>query len=240
MIRAIRAAVGPTPLISVDTFFASVAAGAMRAGANMVNDVTGGKGDGEGMATFLAQCYSEGGCVPYVLMHSRGSTLEGGVGVSGGSTTLSGQEDKLPADFPKEGGTCQATVEGTVRDWLEENALEMCRGKVCMPRWDMILDPGLGFSKTPQQSRALLRRGRLNGGLPLGYATLYGPSRKGFLVCSGGGGRGSEEPKQRIWGTAAAVTAAVVGGADIVRVHDVEEMVKVCATADSIFRTSPI
>ena len=61
MIRAIRAAVGPTPLISVDTFFASVAAGAMRAGANMVNDVTGGKGDGEGMATFLAQCYSEGG-----------------------------------------------------------------------------------------------------------------------------------------------------------------------------------
>ena len=238
IIKSVREAVGGQALISVDTFYGSVAEGAVRWGANLVNDVTGGGGDAPGMRAFLAS--SPG--VPYVLMHSRGNTEEG---ISGGSTVYS------PPPIPGHPlGEAVAVVEH-VRGWLGERA-GVLEAQVGVPRWDIILDPGLGFSKTPLHSRALLKRGRKEGGLPPGYATLYGPSRKGFLtptpptnsgtggVAAGGGGSGGSPspslPKDRVWGTAAAVTAAVCGGADFVRVHDVKDMVQVVATADAIYR----
>ena len=61
MIAALREALGPSPLISVDTFYGSVASGAVEAGADIVNDVTGGEGDPEGMPVFLGARYREGG-----------------------------------------------------------------------------------------------------------------------------------------------------------------------------------
>lgn len=61
---------------------------------------------------------------------------------------------------------------------------------------------------------------------------LVGCSRKGFI----GNITGVAEPKDRIYGTAAAVTASIRGGADIVRVHDVQEMVQVAKMADAIYR----
>jgi len=101
-------------------------------------------------------------------------------------------------------------------------------------RWRIILDPGIGFAKTGIQNIEILRNmDELRdwpglGGLPW----LVGSSRKNFI----GKITGIKEPKNRILGTAATVAAAVQGGADIVRVHDVPEMIQVVKVADAIWR----
>jgi len=80
----------------------------------------------------------------------------------------------------------------------------------------------------------LLRRlGELRGWEGLrGIPWLVGSSRKGFI----GKVTGVKEPRERVWGTAATVVAAVQGGADVVRVHDVKEMGLVARMADAIWR----
>ena len=103
-----------------------------------------------------------------------------------------------------------------------------------VPETQIILDPGIGFGKSYSQNYELLAR------LPelarLGFPLLVGTSRKSFI------GRALEsvlesspvpEPS-RVWGTAATVAASVLGGAHIVRVHDVAEMVQVVRVADAI------
>ena len=91
----------------------------------------------------------------------------------------------------------------------------------------IIIDPGLGFAKRAEHTCAALAAiGRLAS---LGRPTLVGPSRKSFLTEEADGG-----PADREWGTAAAVTAAVLEGAHIVRVHRVREMVQVVRVADRI------
>lgn len=101
-------------------------------------------------------------------------------------------------------------------------------------RWRMILDPGIGFAKNQQQNLALLRGLndlRRQPGLR-GFPWLLGTSRKAFV----GRVTGVETAEERQWGTAATVAAAIHGGADIVRVHDVEEMAQVAKMADAIWR----
>jgi 2-amino-4-hydroxy-6-hydroxymethyldihydropteridine diphosphokinase / dihydropteroate synthase len=102
-------------------------------------------------------------------------------------------------------------------------------------RWRIILDPGIGFAKTGKQNLEILRRfEELKDFEGLrGMPWLVGVSRKGFI----GKITGVEEASARSWGTAAAVAAAVQGGADIVRVHDVDEMAKVVKMADAIWRS---
>lgn len=92
----------------------------------------------------------------------------------------------------------------------------------------IVLDPGLGFAKRSEHSLAALARLPVLG--RLGYPLLVGPSRKSFLTA----GLGDVPPADRIWGTAAAVAAAVLLGADIVRVHDVAAMVQVVRVTDAI------
>lgn len=101
-------------------------------------------------------------------------------------------------------------------------------------RWRMILDPGIGFAKTGAQNLEVLRRfGELRAFKGLeGIPWMIGTSRKGFI----GTVTGVKEPRERVWGTAAAVTAAVQGGIDIVRVHDVLEMSQVVKMADALWR----
>lgn len=101
-------------------------------------------------------------------------------------------------------------------------------------RWRIILDPGIGFAKTQDQNLEILRRLdelRAWPGLQ-GLPWLVGSSRKGFV----GRITGVKEPRARVMGTAATVVAAVVGGADVVRVHDVEEMAQVVMMSDAIYR----
>lgn len=101
-------------------------------------------------------------------------------------------------------------------------------------RWRIILDPGIGFAKTGAQNLELLRRLEELRAWPglQGLPWLVGTSRKSFI----GKITGVEEASQRVWGTAATVAAAVQGGADVIRVHDVREMALVATMSDAIWR----
>jgi dihydropteroate synthase len=96
----------------------------------------------------------------------------------------------------------------------------------------IILDPGIGFGKSFAQNYELLRK--LPQLAKLGYPLLVGTSRKGFLGEALSRNGQSAPPEERIWGTAATVAASILGGAHIVRVHDVEEMAKVGKVADCL------
>jgi dihydropteroate synthase len=95
----------------------------------------------------------------------------------------------------------------------------------------IIIDPGLGFAKDATQSCQLLAR--CDELAEIGHPMLVGPSRKSFLSRTAGG---SVPAAERDWATSAAVTAAVLAGAHIVRVHAVREMVQVVRVADEIRR----
>ncbi|MDQ2853819.1 MAG: dihydropteroate synthase [Chloroflexota bacterium] len=131
--------------------------------------------------------------------------------------------NKEVAEYPR-------GVFAEVTDWLAD-AVEDAVG-AGMARERIIVDPGIGFGKTPAHSIEILHRlGELKqalGGLPL----LVGTSRKrviGELL----GGAGADE---RLEGTAASVALSIAHGADIVRVHDVEEIMKTVRVADGIVR----
>jgi dihydropteroate synthase len=92
----------------------------------------------------------------------------------------------------------------------------------------LLIDPGIGFGKSFEQNFELLAR--LWEFAELGLPVVVGTSRKMFVGNALGGAAASE----RVWGTAATVTAAVLGGAHIVRVHDVREMAQVVKVADAM------
>jgi dihydropteroate synthase len=98
----------------------------------------------------------------------------------------------------------------------------------------IVIDPGIGFGKSAEQNFELLQK------LPelarLGYPLLVGASRKGFI----GKALGGAPEAGRIWGTAAAVAASILGGAHIVRVHDVAEMSQVAQVTDAVLRPRAI
>ena len=106
-------------------------------------------------------------------------------------------------------------------------AMERAR-RAGIGRSRVILDPGIGFGKSMEQNCEVLAR------LPelarLGCPLLVGTSRKSFIAKLLGG-TGEDN---RVWGTAATVAAAALGGAHIVRVHDVREMAQVVRVADAI------
>jgi dihydropteroate synthase len=96
----------------------------------------------------------------------------------------------------------------------------------------IILDPGIGFGKSFEQNYELLEK--LPQLAKLGYPLLVGTSRKGFLGATLARNGQPAPPEGRIWGTAATVTASILCGAHIVRVHDVSEMVQVARVADCL------
>jgi dihydropteroate synthase len=93
----------------------------------------------------------------------------------------------------------------------------------------IIIDPGLGFGKFRSDNFKLLKY--LAEFAILGRPILTGPSRKSFLAQDS-----DEGPQDRLEGTAAAVTAAVMNGSHLVRVHDVKAIRRVVAVADAIVR----
>ena len=98
----------------------------------------------------------------------------------------------------------------------------------------IIIDPGIGFGKSYPQNYELLAR------LPelarLGYPLLVGTSRKAFISRA----IGSTAATNRAWGTAVTVAASILGGAHIVRVHDVAEMLQVARVTDAILNPKSI
>jgi dihydropteroate synthase len=112
---------------------------------------------------------------------------------------------------------------------LRERLTTAASAGVAMDR--VIIDPGIGFAKRPADSYGVLAR------LPelsvLDRPVLVGPSRKSFMRQA----LGDRTAVERDWGTAAAATAAILGGAHVVRVHAVAEIVQVARVADEIRRS---
>lgn len=182
--------------ISVDTQKSAVAARALAAGAELVNDVSGLRADPDMAAVVRRR--SAG----LILMHMRGT----------------------PRTMQQ--GPFARSVLRDVRRGLERAVARALAAGI--ERRRIILDPGLGFGKTALQNyRLLARLPELAG---LGFPLLVGPSRKSFLTQA----TGTVPPHERDWATAAAVTAAVLHGAHMVRVHDVARMVPVIRAADLI------
>jgi dihydropteroate synthase len=135
---------------------------------------------------------------------------------------MSNQRDVSPrhdVEFPD-------IVDVVLRDLTRATSLAMARG---VPKDHIIIDPGIGFGKTQPQNVELLRRlGELRA---LGFPMLVGTSRKSVL-----GHILNLPADERLEATAATVALAVSLGADVVRVHDVREMSRVCKVADAIVR----
>lgn len=127
--------------------------------------------------------------------------------------------------------TDYADLLGEIGEFLAARAAAAVQAGVMPDRiW---LDPGIGFAKTGSQNLEILRQlPRLKA---LGFPLLVGSSRKRFI----GDILDQPDPKQRVWGTAATCCAAIAGGADILRVHDVAQMRDVCRVADAIWRSTP-
>jgi len=204
-LRAIRAA-WPEAVLSIDTFHAAVAAEALAAGANWINDVRGANHTADAPGGSLRDpamlaLVAAAGC-PVVLTHSRGdsSTMDG----------LATYND----------------VVAEVRQELEAaTALALAAG-VAAER--ILWDPGLGFAKTTDQNLELLRR--LPELVAAGHPVLVGPSRKRFI----GAVLQEPRPRARLWGTAAVCALAVQQGAAVLRVHDVAPIVQVARMAEAV------
>ncbi|MEW6572759.1 MAG: dihydropteroate synthase [Bacillota bacterium] len=126
-------------------------------------------------------------------------------------------------------GTVYRDLMGDVIDHLKKRiSFVLAAG---LPPEHIIIDPGIGFGKTPEQNLEVVRRlEELNS---LGFPVLVGLSRKSFI-----GNVLGLPVTDRMEGTAAAVSVAVMKGADIVRVHDVKEMVRVVRMTDALKRQS--
>jgi dihydropteroate synthase len=92
----------------------------------------------------------------------------------------------------------------------------------------MVVDPGLGFGKRKEQNAVII--GKLRQLSALDLPIMVGPSRKSFLAHT--------DPEETRFATAAAVTAAILNGAHLVRVHDVREMRAAADLADDILRST--
>ena len=184
-----------TPL-SIDTTKAEVAEKALRAGAVMVNDVSGFHFDPR-----MPRVVAEAGASA-VVMHTKGPPKT--------------MQEELHYD----------NLFAQIGEYLREG-LALGEGEGVR---DMVIDPGIGFGKTPRDNLRLLvglRRFR-----SLGRPIMVGPSRKSFL------GAILDLPvEDRLEGTLAAVVAAILSGADIVRVHDVREVKRAAQVADALRET---
>jgi dihydropteroate synthase len=131
------------------------------------------------------------------------------------------------------GRSIEMYVEANYRSVPEEVASELARSidvalGAGVSRDAIIVDPGLGFGKRAPQSADILANLDAPALRALDRPLLVGPSRKSFLDAA----IGPTPPTGRDWATAAAVTAAILLGAHIVRVHRVPEMVQVVRVAD--------
>ena len=175
----------PAVLVSIDTVKSTVARAALQAGAAIVNDVSALRLD-PGMAETIAHARAG-----VVLMHSRGSILEVA------SYTHAEYSGDVVGGVLKElrGALDRATVAGIGPD-------------------STVIDPGLGFSKTVEQSTVLFDQLAALGAL--GRPILVGPSRKRFL-----GSITGQPIEDRDRATALACALAYERGARLFRVHDV-------------------
>ena len=175
----------PHIILSIDTFYSTVAKASVEAGVNMVNDISAGHLDAQMFPTIAALK------VPYILMHMKGTPQT------------------------MQNNTQYANLSLDILDFLIEK-IGILRGYGVR---DIIVDVGFGFGKTIEQNYELLQK------LPifkiLDCPILVGLSRKAMIWKSLG-----VTPEGALNGTTAAHMLALMGGAKILRVHDVREAVE--------------
>ncbi|KAF7842722.1 folate synthesis bifunctional protein, mitochondrial [Senna tora] len=191
-------------LVSIDTFYSEVASEAVSKGAHLINDVSAGQLD-PNMFKVIADLD-----VPYVAMHMRGDPC-----------TMQNSENLQYDNVCKQ---IASELYSRVRE-AEISGI---------PAWRIIIDPGIGFSKKTEDNLDILmglpdiRAEIAKKSLAISHVPLLiGPSRKSFLreICS------RPAADERDPATIACVTAGVLGGANIVRVHNVRDnldAVKLC------------
>ncbi|ESQ28332.1 hypothetical protein EUTSA_v10019460mg [Eutrema salsugineum] len=196
-------------LISVDTFNSEVALEAISNGADILNDVSAGSLD-PNMYKVVADSD-----VPYMVMHMRGDPC-----------TMQNKENLQYDDVCK--------------DVASELCLRARDAEISgIPAWRIMIDPGIGFSKRTDHNLDIimgLRRIReemAKKSIVLSHAPmLIGPSRKRFLgdICD------RPEASERDSATVACVTAGILGGANIIRVHNVRDNVDAARLCDAMMR----
>jgi len=125
------------------------------------------------------------------------------------------------------GRPCPDIVPDVIASLKKSIALALDRG---VPWQNIIVDPGVGFGKTLEQNLEIVRR--LDEFRCLNRPILIGTSRKSMI-----GLVLDLPPEERLEGTAATVAISIARGADIVRIHDVAQMVRVCRMSDAVVRS---
>jgi len=198
--------VGIEIVLSIDTYKAQVAESALQHGAHWINDVWGLRADAD-MAPVAARYRA-----PVILMHNRSKPAHADIQARLGGRYI--------------GVAYQDLIEDIKRELLESVTIAHSAG---VEDRQIILDPGIGFGKTVEQNLTLINR--LGEIKELGFPLLLGPSRKSFI-----GYTLNLPPEERVEGTAAICAIGIARGADIIRVHDVEVMVRVAKMADAVVR----
>jgi dihydropteroate synthase len=195
----------PDAILSIDTYKAATAQAALLAGAEIVNDVSGFNWDAE-----MAQVCAEAGC-GVVLMHTRGR----------------------PEEWRALPGMNADAMLNLVRDGL--TASLKLAAEAGLPPEAIVLDPGYGFGKSFEANYALLAQQQEL--LALGRPLLAGVSRKRFLgrtLAPLHGGQQDAPVEARETASVAAMVAAILHGAAIVRVHAARPSVEAARIADAV------
>ena len=183
--------------ISIDTYKSDVAEKAIKAGADMINDISALRFDSEMVETVARHD------VPIVLMHIKGT----------------------PENMQQ--NPHYKSIMSEIIQYLEESIELALRGGI--ERSKIIVDPGIGFGKSLEDGHNLIILNRLSEFKSLGMPILVGPSRKAFI-----GDILDADVTDREEGTAAAVSAAVLNGANMIRVHNVGMIKKTVKVIDAI------
>ena len=192
-------------IISVDTYKAAVARAAIKAGAQIVNDISGARWD-RAMPAAMAELKCGA-----VLMHTRGRPDEW-------------------HNLPRLGG---AELLALIKRELCASAESAMNAGVA--REAIVFDPGFGFGKNFDENFALLARfGELHA---LGFPLLAGTSRKSFIGRALARQGKDLSATERLFGSVATATAAILAGAHIVRAHDVRPTVEAARMADEILKS---
>ncbi len=194
----------PDAILSIDTYHADTAAAAIKAGVEIVNDVSGFLWE-----TAMPETCARLGC-GVVLMHTRGK----------------------PAEWKHQARLQPEEVRPLVQQELEQRlAFALSAG---VERERIVLDPGFGFGKSLDENYPLLAM--LSSLRELGRPVLAGVSRKAFLghTLAELHNGATASVMDRSAASLAAMVAAILAGADIVRVHDVKPSVEAARIADAV------
>ena len=236
-------------VISIDTYRSGVAEQCLKAGADIINDISMGLYDDK-----MFDVIAKYGC-PYVMNHTRGTTKTMNKLVKYEANT---NEDIIEMVVDPSQGVLNHIstspevnnlINGICREQSHQiiNAFE--RG---VRKWQIIIDPGIGFAKNLPQNLAILKnssfikkyavtfnkRSHLDGSIDENYVTfnglpiLLGPSRKKFL----GTLNNEPNPEDRVFTTGASIMACIQQCTNIVRVHDTKEIRKVIVIGDAIYK----